>query len=412
MAGRRPEKALTAAEVRSAGPGKHFDGHGLFLRVQPNGARQWVQRIVIRGRRRELGLGSPPLVSLARARDLALENRRVARDGGDPISARRAVMAVPTFNEATESFLASKLTEFRNEKHRAQWRSTLDSYAGPVLGPMRVCDVTLADVLRVVQPIWVDKTETASRLRGRIEAVLSWATVAGHRTGDNPARWKGNLDAMLPKPGKVAKADNQPALCLDDVAAWFAELRRRDGMSAWAMEFLVMTAARSGEVRGAVWSEIDLGAGLWTIPAARMKAGREHRVPLTTEAVALLRALPRMKDAKGGEVPFVFFAARGGALSDMSLSAVMRRMQEAEQKRLDDEDRAAGRKRPRRPAASSTRARGARLSRMASAAPSATGRASAPSSRATWQRSRSRTSSGRRWSAPIAAATCSSGDAG
>jgi hypothetical protein len=201
---RRPEKALTAAEVRNAGPGKHFDGHGLYLRVQPNGARQWVQRIVIRGKRRELGLGSPPLVPLARARELALDNRRIAREGGDPISARRAVQAVPTFSEATDRFLASKLSEFRNDKHKAQWRSTLDTYAGQILGDMRVCDVTLPDVLRVLEPIWRTKTETASRLRGRIEAVLSWAIAAGHRTGDNPARWKGNLDSMLPKPGKVA----------------------------------------------------------------------------------------------------------------------------------------------------------------------------------------------------------------
>jgi integrase len=322
---RKPEKALTAAQVRTAGPGKHFDGHGLFLRVQPNGARQWVQRIVIRGKRCELGLGSPPLISLAHARDVALDNRRVARAGGDPLTTKRDVAAVPTFAEAVERFLASKLAEFRNDKHRLQWRSTLDTYAGPVLGSMRVSDIGFQDVLRTLEPIWREKTETASRLRGRIEAVLGWATVSGHRVGDNPARWKGNLDALLPKPGKIAKADNHPALSLGDVAGWFAVLRGREGMAARALEFLALTAARSGEVRGAAWSELDLEAGLWTIPAERMKAGKAHRVPLTPEAVALLQVLPRMKGSD-----FVFFAARGGSLSDMALSAVMRRMQEAE----------------------------------------------------------------------------------
>jgi integrase len=340
---RKPEKALTAAEVRNAGPGKHFDGHGLFLRVQPNGARQWVQRIVIRGKRRELGLGSPPLVPLARARELALENRRVARAGGDPLSEKRERAAVPTFAEAVERFLASKLTEFRNEKHRAQWRSTLETYAAPVIGAKRVSDVTLQDVLRVLEPIWHRKTETATRLRGRIEAVLAWATVAGHRSGDNPARWKGNLDAMLPKPGKIAKADNHPALALADVAPWFADLRKREGMSARAVEFLALTAARSGEVRGAEWPEVDLDVGLWTIPAGRMKAGREHRVPLTAEAIALLRGLPRIKGPKGEKTPLMFPAMGGRMLSDMALSAVMRRMQEAELKRLAEEDRKAGR---------------------------------------------------------------------
>jgi integrase len=321
---RAPEKALTAAQVRTAEPGKHFDGHGLFLRVEPNGSRRWVQRIVVRGKRCELGLGSPPLVSLAQAREMALDNRRVARAGGDPLASKRERAAVPTFAEAVDRFLASKLAEFSNDKHRLQWRSTLDSYAGPVLGPMRVADIGLRDVLRVLEPIWREKTETASRLRGRIESVLAWATVSGHREGDNPARWKGNLDALLPKPGKIAKADNHPALALDEAPGWIAELRKRDGMAARALEFAAFTAARSGEVRGALWSELDLSSGLWTIPSERMKAGREHRVPLTPELVDMLRGLPRMDGSA-----FVFFAPMGGMLSDMALSAVMRRMQEA-----------------------------------------------------------------------------------
>jgi integrase len=183
----------------------------------------------------------------------------------------------------------------------------------------------MQDVLRVLKPIWIDKTETASRLRGRIEAVLSWATVSGHRSGDNPARWKGNLAELLPKPGKVAEKGNHPALALSDLTPWWNDLDKRDGMAALALRFAALTLARSGEVRGATWSEIDLQARLWVIPAGRMKAKKEHRVPLTDEAMALLQNLPRMEGCD-----FVFFAARGGMLSDMSISAVMRRMQETE----------------------------------------------------------------------------------
>ena len=232
---RKPEKALTAAQVRTAGPGKWFDGHGLFLRVQPNLARQWVQRITIRGKRHELGLGSPLLVSLAEARERALENRRLARAGGDPLAAKHDTAAIPTFAEAVDRYLASKLDEFSNDKHRAQWRSTLKVHAGPVLGAMRVSDIVLQDVLRTLEPIWREKTETASRLRGRIEAVIAWATVSGHRSGDNPARWKGNLDTVLPKPGRIAKADNDPALAPDDAARWFEALR---AATAWQRELL------------------------------------------------------------------------------------------------------------------------------------------------------------------------------
>lgn len=342
---RKPQKALTARFVETVtAPGKYHDGHGLILRVQPNGARQWVQRITIRGKRCELGLGSPPAIPLATARELALKNRGKAMMGGDPVQERRDARAGLTFDAAVDRYLAAKLEEFRNAKHRAQWRSTLDTYACPVLGPKLVAEVTLQDVLRVLEPIWQSKTETASRLRGRIEAVLSWATVAGHRTGDNPARWKGNLSEVLPKPGKVAKSDNHPALALGDVARWWEELARRDGMAARALEFATLTAARSGEVRGMTWDELDLGGrekteesnappvatlattATWTIPASRMKAERAHRVPLTPEAVAILKSLRRT------ESPYVFHAQRGGTLSDMSLSAVMRRMQEAEVK--------------------------------------------------------------------------------
>jgi integrase len=327
---RRSEKVLSAALVRSARePGKYHDGGGLglYLRVDPNGARFWVQRITIRGKRRELGLGSPPLVSLAQAREQATDNKRLVRAGGDPLEEKRRSRASLTFAEAVDRSLAGKLVGFRSEKHRKQWRATLGTYAMPVLGRLPVDEIEVRDVLRVLEPIWRTKTDTARRLRGRIESVLSWATVAGYRSGDNPARWKGNLSEMLAKPGKVAAAGNWPALSLDDAQRWWRDVSAREGMAAAALRFATMTAARSGEVRGATWGEFDLDKALWTIPAARMKAQREHRVPLTAEAVAMLRALPRMKASA-----FVFFAPRGGALSDMSISAVMRRMQEAEVK--------------------------------------------------------------------------------
>ncbi|WP_371061295.1 tyrosine-type recombinase/integrase [Rhodosalinus sp. 5P4] len=344
---RKPERALSARFVETVTkPGKYFDGQGLFLRVAKNGAKQWVQRITIRGKRCELGLGSPPAVSLATARKLALEYRGKAMLGGDPLAEKREGRAGLTFADAVERYAAAKLDEFRNPKDRKRWRTVFETYALRTLGRKDVADITVQDVLRVLEPIWHDKTETAKRLRGRIENVLSWATVAGHRTGDNPARWKGNLSEILPKPSKVAKGDNYPALALGDVADWWAALAQRDGMAAKALQFLTLTAARSGEVRGMTWDEIDLGdrgetdktpvatlatsatrRAVWTVPASRMKNGREHRVPLTAEAVALLESLPRMEGS-----PYVFFAPRGGMLSDMSVSAVMRRMQEAEVK--------------------------------------------------------------------------------
>lgn len=333
---RTPKKALSARFVETVTePGKYFDGQGLFLRVAKSGARQWVQRIVIRGKRCELGLGSPPAVSLATARRLALENRGKAMLGGDPLAEKREARESMRFADAVDTYLAIKLSEFRNEKHRKQWRATLDTYAAPILGPKLVSDIAVQDVLRVLEPIWKTKTETASRLRGRIENVLSWATVAGYRTGDNPARWKGNLSEVLPKSTKVAQLNNQPALALKDVSRWWDDLAERDGMAAQALRFLTLTAARSGEVRGMTWDEIDIGEvatqsatrAVWTIPASRMKNGRPHRVPLTPEATALLEGLPRLEGS-----PFVFFAPRGGLLSDMSISAVMRRMQAAQEK--------------------------------------------------------------------------------
>ncbi|MBO6581990.1 MAG: tyrosine-type recombinase/integrase [Hyphomonas sp.] len=326
---KRKSNILTAMLVRNASePGKYHDGGGtgLYLRVEPNGSRFWVQRVTIKGRRREIGLGSPPVVSLANARDTAIDNKRVIRGGGDPIAERAKAREVLTFDRAIDQYLETKLTEFRNEKHAKQWQSTLDTYARPVLGRLPVSEIEVRHVLRVLEPIWAKKTQTATRLRGRIEAVLSWATVAGFRIGDNPARWKGNLSELLPKPSKVARGDNHPALSLQDAPNWWRNVSTREGIAARAVQFACLTAARSGEVRGMTWSEVDLNQALWIIPAERMKANREHRVPLPGKAIEILKSLPRLKDCE-----FVFFSSKGGMLSDMALSAVMRRLQHAEE---------------------------------------------------------------------------------
>lgn len=333
----RKAKELSAKEVRDLRhTGKETHAifavggvDGLLLQITPNNARSWILRCKVGAKRRHIGLGGFPDVSLAQARERAREARNAIRRGIDPIEERRATQAALTasqargltFADAVDKYCAAKLGEFRNEKHRKQWRSTLDTYASPAIGKMLVAEIEVQDVLRALEPIWNTKTETASRLRGRIENVLAWAAVAGHRTGDNPARWKGNLDAILPKPGKLAKVAHQPALALADAPAWFTDLRGRSGTATRALEFLAITAARSGEVRGATWDEIDLDTALWIIPGARMKAGKEHRVPLTQEAVELLKAMPRIKGSE-----YVFAAPRGGMLSDMSLSACMKRI--------------------------------------------------------------------------------------
>jgi len=335
----RVAKELSALDVkRLAHPGRGRNVlfpvgavSGLAMQITPTGARSWLLRVAVGGRRRDIGLGAYPEVTLAQARERARETKDAIRHGIDPVETRKAARAELvaarrrglTFADAVDRYLTAKDSAFTNDKHRAQWRSTLTTYALPDLGLMAVQEITVQDVLRVLHPIWASKTETASRLRGRIEAVLSWATVAGHRSGDNPARWAGNLKELLPAASKVAVTDNHPALALADAPAWFADLRDRDGMGARALKFLALTAARSGEVRGATWDEIDLDRGLWTVPAARMKMKREHRVPLPALAVDLLRALPRDGN------PLVFPALRGGMLSDMTLSATMRRMHES-----------------------------------------------------------------------------------
>lgn len=310
---------------------------GLLLQITQNNSKSWLLRTTIGKRRRALGLGGYPDVGLSAAREAAREAKALIAQGIDPIErkkeARAALSATQKrgmiFDDAVEKYLDAKLDEFGNEKHKKQWRSTLDNYAGPAIGDMHVAEIEVHDVLRALEPIWTSKTETATRLRGRIESVLSWATVAGHRSGDNPARWKGNLDAILPKPSKVAKVERWPALAISDTARWWKDLGQRQGMAAMALRFQALTAARSGAVRLATWDEIDFENRLWTIQPGRKASkiapsGNSHRVPLTDEIIRLLRLVPREMDQQ-----LIFWAPKGGPLSDMSISAVMKRIHEA-----------------------------------------------------------------------------------
>ncbi len=321
-------KPLSAAFVRTVSQqGKYHDGQntGLILQVGPNQRKYWKQRIVINGRRRELGIGNANFVSLAEARDIAWQTKRSVVAGHDPLAIREAQKERLTFSAAADYALMKRFKELKNEKHKKQWRSTLERYAFPVLGKMYVSQIATQDVLKVLAPIWEEKTETAKRLRSRIEAVLNWATVSGHRSGDNPARWKGNLSELLASPAKLTTITSHPALQGKDLQRWWHALRQRDGMAANALRFLAITAARSGEVRGMTWREVDFDQRLWIVPAERMKVRREHRVPLPKQALELLQSLPRMA---GSDV--VFWAPRGGMLSDMAISAVMKRMHEAD----------------------------------------------------------------------------------
>lgn len=328
----RKAKELKAIEVsRITKQGVYAVGGvaGLLLQVTKQGTRSWILRAVIGVKRRDIGLGGYPDVTLAQAREKARTTREKIDDGIDPIEEKRiakeslitAQHSRITFDEATRRFLANKNHEFSNRKHAAQWASTLKTYASPVIGQLPVSEITLAHILQILQPIWLDKTETAKRVRGRIENVLNWATVSQFRSGENPARWKGHLDNILPKPSKVVKVKHHKSLPRQELGAFLQDLKLKKGVTARALEFLILTATRSGEVRHAVWSEIDFESKLWVIPAERMKAGKEHRIPLAKEAIALLKALPVMKDNK-----YIFPAPRGGVLSDMALPAIVRRM--------------------------------------------------------------------------------------
>ncbi|MGO4909808.1 tyrosine-type recombinase/integrase [Pseudorhodobacter sp. W20_MBD10_FR17] len=319
---RTPEKALTAQFVKTVkDPGKYFDGHGLFLRVQPNGQRQWVQRITIRGKRCELGLGNPSLVSLAEARETALANRKLAVSGGDPMLAKKEAEAVLTFEEAARKVHALHLPTWRNAKHGAQFLSTLETYTFPRIGALKVGEVTTSDVLAVLTPIWTAKPETAARVRQRIGTVMKWAVAQGWRQ-DNPAQ---SIAEALPKRDKSLQ-QHRKALTYAEVADCLKVVQASNaGLSTkLALEFLVLTATRSGEARGATWAEIDLGASpCWTIPASRMKAKRDHRIPLAPRAVAILTESTGLTDGDG----LVFPGTKTGKpLSDMTLSKLVKEL--------------------------------------------------------------------------------------
>ena len=311
---------LTARKVETAKPGKYGDGGGLQLAVAASGAKKWVLRFLWRSRPREMGLGSYPEVGLADAREKALAGRRLARSGIDPIAERRKDSGIPTFGELADE-IASHLAEgFRNEKHKAQWRMTLTVYADP-LRAKPVDKIDTADVLGVLRPIWQAKPETASRLRGRIERVLNAAKAKGYRTGENPAAWRGHLENLLPKPSRLSRG-HHAAMRYQDVPDFVAKLRARQAIAGLALEFAILTAARSGETLGAQWSEIDLDTKVWTIPAERMKAAREHRVPLSEPALAILG---KVNEAQVSD--YVFPGQRSGKpLSVMALEMVLRRM--------------------------------------------------------------------------------------
>jgi integrase len=334
-----PKKAkeLSATEVRRlAKPGFHAVGgvDGLGLRINEGEGKSWILRTMVGGKRRDIGLGGFPDVTLAAAREAARSMKAAIRAGTDPLAERRKAKAelvlatakAMTFGEAVEAYLASgKLDGLTNKKHRKQWESTVKTYAIPKLGNMPLNSIEPRHVQDALQPIWTSKNETASRLRGRIETVLTWAAVSGHASGPNPARWKGNLVELLP--AVSAKSKHYPAVQVDQVSAWFAALDKCEGTGARALEFLTLTAARSGEVRGATWSEIDFEGGLWVIPAHRMKMKKEHRVPLSDAVKDFLKRLPRLFGCD-----YLFPSTSGGMISDMTVSAVMRRMQDIETK--------------------------------------------------------------------------------
>jgi integrase len=300
-------------------PGKYFDGNGLYLRIDPNGSRFWVQRIVIRGKRCEMGLGSPSLVSLADARSAALENRRLARSGGNPLQARREAGAVLTFEEAARKVHEMHKPTWSNPKHGAQFLATLETYAFPRLGKLRVPDVTAADVLAVLTPIWVEKAETARRVRQRISTVMKWTIAKGWRK-DNPAE---SIAQALPKASDVKT--NRKALPYAEVAGCMGAVKTSGaGISTkLALELLVLSASRSGEIRGAVWPEIDMKAKVWEIPAERMKMKRAHRVPLSARAVAILEEAKAISD--GSDLVFPG-TKKGKPLSDMTLSKLVKEL--------------------------------------------------------------------------------------
>ncbi len=320
------EKLTPLGVSKKQTPGHYGDGGGLWLQISKFRSKNWVFRYTLHGARREMGLGPTHTVSLAEARQKAKECRMTLLDGKDPIEVRETTTLAEalrrakmmTFDQCAAAYIEAHRSSWKNVKHISQWESTIQAYASPVIGKLPVTSVDTDLVVKILNPIWQTKTETATRLRGRIESVLDWATTSKFRQGDNPARWRGHLENLLSSPNKIAKVKHHPALPWQELGKFMVDLREREGVAARAVELAILTATRSGEVRNATWAEFD--AGLWVIPAARMKMGREHRIPLPTAAVELLGKMPRLGD-------LVFPGTKQNKpLSDMSLTAVLRRM--------------------------------------------------------------------------------------
>jgi integrase len=322
---------LTALAISQAKRrGYYGDGGGLFLQVSAAGSKSWVFRFRDGGRLREMGLGPTHTVSLAEARQKALDSRKARLDGKDPIADRKAARSAAgleaakamTFKDCAERYIAAHKAGWRNPKHAAQWPSTLAAYVYPAFGSLPVQAVDVGLVMKALEPIWTEKPETAGRVRGRIESVLDYATARGWRTGENPARWRGHLENLLPKKAKVRRVEHHAALPYAEVAGFMAARRQQEGVAARALEFAILTAARTGEVIGARWEEISLADKLWAIPAERMKAGREHRVPLSARAIAILEDLAQVREGE-----FVFPGGRHGRpISNMAMLMTLRRM--------------------------------------------------------------------------------------
>lgn len=324
---------LTALKVsRASRPGMYADGAGLYLQVTGAGAKSWVYRFSLRGRAREMGLGSLSALSLTDARAKAAECRRLRQEGVDPIEARKAqreqaaldAAKMLTFAQAAARYIAAHRSGWKNAKHASQWENTLASYAGPVLGPLSIQAIDTTLVLKVLEPIWKAKPETANRVRGRIEAILDWAKVRGLRQGENPARWRGHLDHLLPAKTKVRRVKHHAALPYAEMPAFIAHLRTKQGVAARALEFTALTAARTGDTIGAVWDEPNASDKVWVVPAERMKAGKEHRVPLCNRALAIL---DEMQNDRTTDSQYVFPGGKAGkALSNMAMTEVLRRI--------------------------------------------------------------------------------------
>ena len=330
---RKVNNALTPLAVKNAKPGRHADGGGLQLLVKPSGARSWVYRFMLAGKSRDVGLGAAGLggMSLADARDEAAALRLKVKAGNDPLvererlaaqalaKAQAAKVAETTFRDVATTYIAANEESWRNPKHRQQWGNTLASYVYPVIGDLPVADVETAHVLKILEPIWRGKAETASRVRGRIETILDSAKARGYRQSENPARWPGHLAQILPARARLSRGHHK-AIAFEEIPAFIGTLRARAAVAALALEFTILTAARSGEVIGARWSEVDLAKATWTVPADRMKAAKEHRVPLSPRAVAILESLQPL----GSE--WLFPGAKGNKLSGMAMAMAMRRM--------------------------------------------------------------------------------------